>query len=117
MADSNSNAAGQIGSGADEMDTDVTTLAAISADGIYVREANGLTVDATGDITVQQANFNSTLTPVVDASLSDLRTTDAGAIKVVVDAGVLTVNEGDADDDVAGGVVAPRAGTCCWKRR
>ena len=93
------------------MDTDVTTLAAISADGIYVREANGLTVDATGAITVQQANFDSTLTPVVDASLSDLRTTDAGAIKVVVDAGVLTVNEGSANtSDVAGGVVAATSG-------
>ena len=83
-----SNAAGQIGQPAGgAIDTDVTTLAAISADGIYVQEANGLTVDATGAITVQQANFDSTLTPVVDASLSDLRTTDAGPIKVVVNAG------------------------------
>ena len=30
--------AGQIGSGSDEIDTAVTTLAASSADGIYVRE-------------------------------------------------------------------------------
>ncbi len=107
VADSNSNAAGQIGSGSDEIDTAVTTLAARAADGIYVREANGLTVDSTGAITVQQANFDSTLTAVTDASLSDLQTTDAGAIKVVVDAGPLTVNEGDADDT---GVLAGSSG-------
>ncbi len=107
VADSNSNAAGQIGSGSDEIDTAVTTLAARAADGIYVREASGLTVDSTGAITVQQANFDSTLTAVTDASLSDLQTTDAGAIKVVVDAGPLTVNEGDADDT---GVLAGSSG-------
>ena len=107
-----SNAAGQIGQpSGGAIDTDVTTLAASSADGIYVQEANGLTVDATGAITVQRANFDSTLTPVVDASLSDLRTTDAGPIKVVVDAGALTVNEGSASgSDVAGGVVAATSG-------
>ena len=108
---------GQIGQPAGgAIDTDVTTLAASSADGICVQEldtttANGLTVDATGAITVQRANFDSTLTPVTDASLSDLRTTDAGPIKVVVNTNGLTVNEGTANgSDVGGGVVAATSG-------
>lgn len=107
VADSNGNAAGQIGSGADELDTAVTTLAARSTAGIYVREASGLTVDSTGDITVQQANFDSTRTPLTDTSLSDLETTDNGPIDVWA-AGAITLNDGDGDSDA---VVADGAGT------
>ena len=56
------NAAGQIGQpAAGAIDTDVTTLAAISADAIYseldTTTANGLTVDATGAITVQEVHW------------------------------------------------------------
>jgi hypothetical protein len=82
------------------IDTQVTTLAAQSADGIYVRESDSLIVDSTGDITVQQVNLNSTLTALTDLSLNDLVTTDdvrvadRVSIQVVALNGTLTVNQG-----------------------
>ena len=81
------------------IDTQVTTLAAQSADGIYVREQDGLTVQETGSILVQHVNFNSTRTDGMDASLSDLTTTDNGPIKLQSVTGSIKLNEGDDADD------------------
>jgi hypothetical protein len=81
------------------IDIQVTTLAAQSADGIYLSEADGLTVNATGNLTVQEVNFNSTTTTRTDVSLSDLTTTDNGPIKLVSLAGTVTLNDGDADNE------------------
>ena len=113
VADSNKNGAGQIGTpGGGAIKTTVTTLAAVSADGIFVLETDGLTVDDTGPITVQQVNLNSTQTSVTVQSLSDVRTTDAGSIAIVSTSGSLTVKEGASNAaDVAGGVVAGTSGS------
>ena len=100
------NGVGQIG-GADVLngrpavnlnaiDVQVTTLAAQSADGIYVIEADSLTVQQSGDIAISQVNANSTITVRTDASLADLVTSDNGPIKLVSWAGTLTVNDGIA---------------------
>ena len=85
----------------------MTTLAALAADGIYVTETDSVTVDATGAISVSQANFNSTTTPVTDPTLSDLQTTDNGPI-VLWAGGDVTLNDGDGDGD---SVVAHGSGT------
>ncbi len=42
------------------IDIQVVTLAARSAEGIYLSEADGLTVDATGNLNISEVNFNST---------------------------------------------------------
>ncbi len=97
------------------IDTQVTTIAAQSKDGIYVEEqAPGadLTVGhvnaVTVDLSVDQVNFRSdtTLQPfsTTNAALDDLTTT-AGPIKVVVQGGSLTVTDGTDGDGV--GVSAP----------
>ncbi|MEZ6130494.1 MAG: Calx-beta domain-containing protein [Planctomycetaceae bacterium] len=78
------------------IDIQVMTLAAQSADGIYLSEADGLTVGATGSITVRQVNIDNTLTPATDASLSDLTTTNNGPIKLT-SGGFITVDDGDVD--------------------
>ena len=44
------------------LDLQVATLAAQSADGIYLHELDGVTIQSTGTIAVQQANFNSSTT-------------------------------------------------------
>ncbi|MEZ6060865.1 MAG: hypothetical protein R3C19_10910 [Planctomycetaceae bacterium] len=85
------------------IDTDVDTLAALAAEGIYICETNALVVDTVGAVTVnvdmpEQVNFNSTTTLVAETrttdSLEDLTTTNNGPIKVVTKAGSLTINGG-----------------------
>jgi hypothetical protein len=79
------------------LDLQVATLAAQSADGIYLREANDVTIESTGSISVQRSNFNSSTTTQSDSSLSDLVTTDNGSIKLLSTLGTITVSDGDAD--------------------
>ena len=80
------------------IDTQVTTLAAISAEGIYVREADGLTVAATGAISVSQRRLEGTETILTDATLSDLTATNDGVIKLQASTGSLVLNDGDGDN-------------------
>ncbi|MCA9082800.1 MAG: hypothetical protein KDA81_02035, partial [Planctomycetaceae bacterium] len=78
------------------VDTEVSTLAASAADGIYLQNSGGeLTIDEVS-VTVQQVGANAAVTAVTD-SQSDLTTTDAGPVKVVNTSGDIIVNEGDAD--------------------
>ena len=79
------------------LDLQVSTVAAQSADGIYLRETDGLTIQSTGIISVEQSNFNSSTTTRTDASLSDLVTTDNGSIKLLSAQGTITVSDGDGD--------------------
>ena len=118
-ADSNGDSAGQIGQSDNgspaetntrAIDTQVTTLAAVSADGIYILESDGLAVDFTGDISIEQVNFNSTVTTVTDTTLSDLETTEAGPLKVVTTAGTLTVNTAVTAGTSGNVLLAARAG-------
>ena len=107
VADANSNALGRIGASdllngdselnANAIDTNVNTLSAISAEGIYVREVDGLVVDTTASVTVGRSNFNSSTTLIVDAARSDLITTAGGPIKVRVEQGSLTIRDGNAN--------------------
>jgi hypothetical protein len=86
-ADSNANV--------NAIDTQINILAASSAQGIYVRELDGVTIDNTGDITVQQVNFKSNNENVTAASLEDLTTTAAnGPIKLQSVDGNIIVNPG-----------------------
>jgi membrane-bound inhibitor of C-type lysozyme len=82
---------------ANAINTAVSTLAAISADGIYVQELDAVTIGATGDISVAQVNFNSTRTTLTDLSLSDLITTHDGPIKVLSSTGNIVINGGDGN--------------------
>ncbi|QDV70821.1 hypothetical protein Poly24_45540 [Rosistilla carotiformis] len=108
VADANGNQTGTIGtsdtgnsieSNDHAIQTAVTTLAAVAADGIYILESDAIAIDHTTDISVQQVGADATVTTITDASLSDLETTDAGPIKLKTLAGTITINEGDADDN------------------
>jgi hypothetical protein len=108
LADSNSNSFGSIGTSdiadatpylnRNAIDTQVTTLAAKSAQGIYVREANAVTIDSipANSNFVRQVNFNSTSDPVNNGDFEDLTTTNNGPIKLVSENGTITVNAGTA---------------------
>lgn len=88
------------------INTSVDTLAATAASGIYVRETNGITVGTTSTVSVTVDANNLMLNGVdagsttqqtgSDAATSDITTT-AGPIKIVADAGNITINDGDAD--------------------
>ncbi len=80
------------------IDIQVMTLAARSAEGIYLSEADGLTVDATEELEVQQVRFNSTRTSFHDLSLSDLETTTNGTIAIVSFTGNIAIQDGDGDN-------------------
>ncbi|MCA9047929.1 MAG: hypothetical protein KDA89_04335, partial [Planctomycetaceae bacterium] len=62
-------------SNANAIDTVVSSLAAQSAGGIYIREADGLVIDQTGNITVQQVVSGTVVDVITDNTLSDLTTT------------------------------------------
>ncbi|MEQ1830986.1 MAG: hypothetical protein ABL921_33880, partial [Pirellula sp.] len=111
LADANANATGFIGlddqlNGAPNrnrfaIDTQVGSLAATSAQGIYILESDGVSVTtlAANAAFVQEVNFNASLTPVAIALSSGLTTTAVAApIKlqnilndIVVDASITSV--------------------------
>ena len=68
-----------------------------AAQAIYIRELNGLTIGQTSQVTVSQANFNSSTTAIVDLTSSDAVTTSEGVIKLQTVAGNLTIEDGDAN--------------------
>ncbi|MFM7930553.1 MAG: hypothetical protein ACKO9Q_22825, partial [Pirellula sp.] len=84
--------------------TRVTTLAAESA-GIYVQEADGVTIDLV-NVSVDRVNFNSTKT-TQSQSLEDLTTTNNGPVKLQSLSGNIIVNAGAVG---AGGVTAHGTG-------
>ncbi len=88
----NSDVGNAVDSNTPAIDTQVTTLAAQAALGIYVREVDGVTVDSV-TTTISDVFFNSTEAPVVD-TLEDLRATSNGPIKLQSVAGDITINSG-----------------------
>ncbi|MFY7751263.1 MAG: beta strand repeat-containing protein, partial [Exiguobacterium acetylicum] len=74
--------------------TRVTTLAAESATGIYVQEADGVTIDSV-NVSINRVNFNSTKT-TQSQTLEDLTTTNNGPVKLQSIAGNIVVNPGTA---------------------
>ncbi|RLS66725.1 MAG: hypothetical protein DWH99_17540 [Planctomycetota bacterium] len=80
------------GSNRNAIGTQVLTLAAEAATGIYIQERDGLTVDSV-IVSSQRVNFNSTRTAQVRV-LEDLTTTSDGPIKLQSLAGDLVVNAG-----------------------
>ncbi len=76
------------------LDTLVSTLAARSADGIYVQEFDDLVIANTRAVSVVQPGFSSHPLPIVDGSLAGLVTTDNGSIKVDSYRGNLVVMPG-----------------------
>ena len=77
------------------IDTSVSTLAASSAEGIYVQETNDITVD-TVTVSVARADFDSgtTSVPTAAETLEDLTTTTNGPVKLVSSGGTITVEGG-----------------------
>ncbi len=117
IADSDSNGSGSIGdsdipsppaTNNNAIVTAVDVLAARSAEGIYILEADDIIIDNVGpvsvDVDVTRVNFNSTtsLEPTITATLAgldDLTTTSDGPIKLVSQLGSITANDGlDADN-------------------
>ena len=102
IADSDANGTGSIG-GSDllntsdqnvnAIDTAVTLVAARSAQGIYIREADDIVVGDTGPITVKQVNFNSTSPDVIAATLTGFATSADGPIKLQSVAGNIIVSQ------------------------
>ncbi|MFM7927944.1 MAG: hypothetical protein ACKO9Q_09560, partial [Pirellula sp.] len=72
--------------------TRVTTLAAQSSTGIYIQEADGVTIDLV-NVSVDRVNFNSTKT-AQSQTLEDLTTTNNGPVKLQSIAGDIVVNSG-----------------------
>ncbi|MFN6128215.1 MAG: beta strand repeat-containing protein [Planctomycetota bacterium] len=79
------------------IDTEVNTLAAASALGIYVRELDGVTIDNTGDIILRRVNLDSSNNTLTIFSREDLTTTaENGPIKLQSVDGNIIVNAGAA---------------------
>ncbi len=74
------------------IDTQVTTIAASSSNGIYIRELDGVTVDTVTTL-VSNVLFRSTEDAVTD-TLEDLSTLTGGPIKLQSVAGSIMVNAG-----------------------
>ncbi|MFN5274386.1 MAG: beta strand repeat-containing protein [Planctomycetota bacterium] len=72
--------------------TRVASLAAVSATGIYIQEADGVTIDAV-NVSVDRVNFTSTRTPL-SQGLEDLTTTNNGPVKLQSLTGDIVVNQG-----------------------
>ncbi|MFM7929730.1 MAG: hypothetical protein ACKO9Q_18655, partial [Pirellula sp.] len=72
--------------------TRVTTLAAQSSTGIYIQEADGVTIDLV-NVSVDRVNFNSTKT-AQSQTLEDLTTTNNGPVKLQSLTGNIVVNPG-----------------------
>ncbi len=75
------------------INTRVQTLAAQSALGVFIQEENDLRIDAVAANTTR-VNFDAADTVVADAALSDVRTTGAGHVKIVSEAGSILVTPG-----------------------
>jgi hypothetical protein len=99
-----------IGLPGDHLDTDVGVISArAGGGGVFIEEAGALLIGDTS-ATVQRYNPDNSLTEIVDATLSDVRTVEGnGSIVVRTLAGDLTLSDGTAlADNVA--VVAHGAG-------
>ncbi|MFN9719571.1 MAG: beta strand repeat-containing protein [Planctomycetota bacterium] len=96
--------AGQmIGTATDYIETELVTLSSRSGSGIFISEANRLTIDSVSALTVtvddvERADFNGSATAVPEsrslATLSDLSTTNNGSIHVRCEAGPITIHGG-----------------------
>ncbi|MGI9459654.1 MAG: hypothetical protein ACR2NF_06625, partial [Pirellulales bacterium] len=92
------------------IDITVSTLAANADSGIYVLEADGLTITTVAEVTVDiesvvRVNFNSTTTDVSEtqtrSSLEGLSTDTDGPVKLVSLAGSITINGGSGGPGVS----------------
>ncbi len=95
------------------IDLNVDTVAAVSATGIYLREiaaGGGITVDTASAVTVaidgvRRSDFDSSTTSVVQSrsltSLEDLTTSTNGPIKLVAEAGTITIHGGVDGDGIS----------------
>ena len=83
-----------IGSGDDAIETRVGGLSARAGGGIFLTEADALSIGDAG-AGVQRVNPNNSLTPISDAIQADVRSTAAnGAIVLSTMAGSITLNDG-----------------------
>ncbi|WCJ60221.1 hypothetical protein NXS98_03575 [Fontisphaera persica] len=85
------------GTGMNALDTVIAVLAArAGAGGLFLTEADALTVDALGVMTVSRVDSDGS-TPlalrITDAALTEVRTTGGGAIVLTAANGSLTVNQ------------------------
>ncbi|MEI6527934.1 MAG: hypothetical protein WCP62_18045, partial [Planctomycetota bacterium] len=92
IGDSDTNA--PVNTNRNAIGTQVATLAAQSASGIYVQEADGVTIDSV-TVSTDRVNFNSTRTSQ-SQSLEDLSTTNNGPVKLQSLSGSIVVNPGTA---------------------
>lgn len=92
------NGVGSIGSASAEIDIAVNVVTAQSATGIFLQEADDITIGASGDVSVARANFNSSRDMVIDPSRSDLVTTHGGTISLLSNAGSIRIEDGDDGD-------------------
>ncbi|MEX2443988.1 MAG: hypothetical protein WD492_10305 [Alkalispirochaeta sp.] len=90
---------GNDGTTVDAIDTNVTTVSGrATSGGIYIAEADGITVGDTS-ATVQRVAADATTSGVTDATQSDLRTTTGNGSIELVAAGAISLNDGTAPND------------------
>jgi len=86
-----------IGQNLNPLDIDIDHITAVSTDGIFLNETDGLTVTNVGPVTVNRVESNELSTIVSDAEQSDL-STSSGAIIVEVALGDIYLTEGSDFD-------------------
>ncbi|MFO1066460.1 MAG: hypothetical protein U0892_21590 [Pirellulales bacterium] len=85
---------GEINRNIKAVDTQVNVLSASAAQGIYIREVDGVVVDTTSDVVVRHVNFRSDTSAMISLGDSDLTNTDAGVIKLQSVTGNIVINPG-----------------------
>ncbi len=92
---------GTIGSTTHKLDTAVSTLAAMSDNGIFIGNTGAVSIDDVAQFTVNQVNADGTASPTAIGAQSDLITTGNGPI-ILVSTDTITVNDGSNPGDTTG---------------
>lgn len=108
VSDSNNDQSGTIGMPDMPVRTAVTTLAATSADGLFVQEADDLLIGDTADIQIERVLVDGTTSVITNNSITNLTTTDSGNMNV--DAGGSLTTEAGVTVVATGGDISLSAG-------
>jgi hypothetical protein len=94
---------GSVGESSNALSIAANTVAALARDGIFLLEADDVTVGQVGTTGVERVQMNASTTMTIEESqLSDLSTTSNGAIVLQTTDGSITVDDGTTNNDGLG---------------